>query len=192
MYVNFGEYFRNFIGTHGINLGNTVHYRLASFFQDGHHVKRGAAAHADQHGRLAPLLVQRLGRGADVLFDTVGGEWLLDGLRSLAFNGRMIVVGWAANTGVAAGGGRGGSLSPDQVPTNLIQIKGLTVMGSPMVITGQRDPRGRAVRLAAIDKWVADGVLTPVVSASYPMSALKEAMAARLAGGIVGGCVVRP
>ena len=131
------------------------------------------------------------GHGADVLFDTVGGEWLVDALRSLAFGARMLVVGWAGNTGVAAGGGRGGSLKPDLVPTNLVQIKGLSVMGSPMVITGQRDPASRAARLRAIEQWVAAGVLTPVVCASFPMSSLKEAMAARL-GGVVGGCVVRP
>ncbi|HPU54264.1 MAG TPA: zinc-binding dehydrogenase, partial [Burkholderiaceae bacterium] len=132
------------------------------------------------------------GRGADVLFDTVGGEWLMDAVRSLAFMGRMVVIGWAANTGVASPGGRGGSLAPDQLPTNLIQIKGLTVLGSPMVIAGQRDPSARAPRLAAIQHWMREGLLRPVVGRRFPLSSLREAMSARLGGNVIGGCVVHP
>ena len=132
------------------------------------------------------------GRGADVLFDTVGGEWLMDAARSLAFLGRMVIIGWAANTGVSSAGGRGGSLAPDQLPTNLIQIKGLTVLGSPMVIAGQRDPASRAPRLAAIDQWMHAGLLTPVVSQQFPLTSVKQAMLARLNAQVIGGCVVRP
>jgi NADPH2:quinone reductase len=132
------------------------------------------------------------GQGADVLFDTVGGEWAVQALRCLAFGGRMVIIGWAANTGVAAGGGRGGSLAPDRLPTNLIQIKSLSVLGSPMVIAGQRDPAGRAARLADLTAWMREGRLTPVVSAHHRLADLREAMTARLAGGIIGGCAVRP
>jgi NADPH2:quinone reductase len=131
------------------------------------------------------------GRGADVLFDTVGGEWVVEALRCLAFGGRMVIIGWAANTGVAAGGGRGGSLSPDRLPTNLIQIKGLSVLGSPMVITGQRDPAGRARRLAAIARWIQEGRVTPVVGAHFAFERLQDALQARLQGDIIGGCAVR-
>ena len=132
------------------------------------------------------------GRGVDVVIDGVGGEWLVDSLRTLSFGGRMVIVGWAANTGVAAGGGRGGSLQPDVLPTNLVQLKGLTVMGSPMVITGQRDPGARETRRAVIIDWMQKGKLTPVVSSAFPLTSLEQAMRARLAGGIIGGCVVRP
>jgi len=132
------------------------------------------------------------GRGADVLFDTVGGQWLMDAARSLAFLGRLVIIGWAANTGVSSAGGRGGSLAPDQLPTNLIQIKGLTVLGSPMVIAGQRDPASRAARLAAIDQWMRAGLLTPIVSQRFPLNSVKQAMLARLNAQVIGGCVVHP
>lgn len=131
------------------------------------------------------------GRGADVLFDTVGGEWVIPALRGLDFGGRMVIIGWAANTAVAKGEARGGSVSPDVLPTNLIQLKGLTIMGSPMVISGQRDPAARRKRLARIQAWLDRGLLTPVVSQVYGLSELQSAMQARLAG-VLGGCVVRP
>jgi NADPH:quinone reductase len=131
------------------------------------------------------------GHGADVLFDTVGGDWAVEALRCLAFGGRMVIIGWAANTGVAAGGGRGGSLAPDRLPTNLIQIKGLSVLGSPMVITGQRDPAGRARRLAEITAWIKEGRVTPVVGARYRFEQLQDAMQARLQGAFIGGCALK-
>jgi NADPH2:quinone reductase len=114
----------------------------------------------------------------------------VEALRCLAFGGRMVIIGWAANTGVAAGGGRGGSLAPDRLPTNLIQIKGLTVLGSPMVITGQLDPAGRARRLADIAAWMEEGRVTPVVGACYPFERLQDALQARLQGGVIGGCAL--
>lgn len=157
-----------------------------------HVIDLRAITPGDRHGLREHVRNVTNGRGADVLFDTVGGEWLLDALRSLAFGGRMVIVGWAGNSDVAAGGGRGGSLQPDLLPTNLIQIKGLAVMGSPMVISGQRDPAGRAKRLGAIAEWMRQGALTPVVTQRFPLAALQDAMSARLAGGVVGGCVVRP
>lgn len=132
------------------------------------------------------------GRGADVLFDPVGGDWLVPALRALDFAGRMVIIGWAANTQVAKGAGEGGTVSPDRLPTNLIQLKGLTVMGSPMAVMSQRDPAGRKQRLARIAEWTAQGLLTPVVSGSYPLAQLHDAMQARLSGASVGGCVVRP
>jgi NADPH2:quinone reductase len=116
----------------------------------------------------------------------------MDAARSLAFLGRLVIIGWAANTGVSSAGGRGGSLAPDQLPTNLIQIKGLTVLGSPMVIAGQRDPASRAPRLAAIDQWMHAGLLTPVVSQRFPLNSVKQAMLARLNAQVIGGCVVHP
>lgn len=131
------------------------------------------------------------GEGVDLVFDTVGGDWLVPALRTLCFGGRMAIIGWAANTNVAAGHGAGGSLQPDLLPTNLLQLKGLTVTGSPTVITGQRDPQGRAQRLGQLLEWMQAGALTPVVTQGFGLQSLRTAMQARLAG-VVGGCVVRP
>ncbi|MFR9803774.1 NADPH:quinone oxidoreductase family protein [Pseudonocardia sp. RS010] len=132
------------------------------------------------------------GNGADVVIDTVGGPVGLEGMRSLSYGGRLVIVGWAANTTVAQGGGRGGSDGANLLPTNIIQMKGLYVMGSPMVIHTFRDPSIRPPRIAAILDWVEQGLITPFVSHRYPLSGIRDAGLARLAGHVTGGCVVEP
>lgn len=132
------------------------------------------------------------GAGADVVIDTVGGPTGLEAMRSLTFGGRLVIVGWAANTTVAQGGGRGGSDGANTLPTNIMQMKGLYVMGSPMVIHTFRDPSIRPPRTAAILDWVAQGLVTPFVSHRYPLARIRDAGLARLAGDVTGGCVVEP
>lgn len=132
------------------------------------------------------------GRGADVVFDTVGGEVSQESMRSLCFGGRMLIIGWAENTRVAQGGGKRGSDNADSLPTNIMQMKGLYVMGSPMVIHSGREPQIRVPRLAKIFEWVSAGLITPYVSHVYALSDFKQAMFAKAAGEVNGGCVLHP
>src|SRR4029078_714826 len=74
------------------------------------------------------------GRGVDVVYDGVGGDISLESLRCVRFGARYLIVGWAA-TPVA---GRG-TTPPNQLPTNLILIKGLDVLGCPTVIATVND-----------------------------------------------------
>jgi NADPH:quinone reductase len=76
------------------------------------------------------------GRGVEVVFDTVGGDVSQESMRCLAFGGRMVIVGWAQNIRVAQGGGKRGSDNADRLPTNIMQMKGLYVMGSPAFSNG--------------------------------------------------------
>ncbi len=62
---------------------------------------------------------------------SVGGEVGQKALRSLAFGGRYVIVGWASN--VPDSDGRA-AFAPDRLPTNIMQMKCLQVMGSPMAI----------------------------------------------------------
>lgn len=132
------------------------------------------------------------GRGADLVFDVVGGAVSQECLRSLAFGGRLVIIGWASNQGVSAGGGRGGSLQPDLLPTNIVQMKGLVVMGSPMVIAGAHAPQVRVERLCTVLQWGAQRQVVPIVQRAYPLEQYDEALRARLGGDIVGGCVLHP
>ena len=149
----------------------------------------------DSEGRLPKFREQVKdltgGRGAAILFDTVGGDISLESLRSLAFGGRMVIVGWAQNTNVAKGGGKRGSENADRLPTNIIQMKGLHVMGAPMVIHSTREPGIRAPRLAKIFQWLGEKRITPFVSHAFPISDYRRAMHAKLAGEVNGGCVLR-
>jgi NADPH2:quinone reductase len=113
-------------------------------------------------------------------------------MRSLRFAGRHVIVGWAGNTNVAKGHGQRGSDNADRLPTNIMQMKGLHVMGSPMAIHAQRDPSTRPTRLVRINAWATEGRITPYVSHASSLENFRDAMRARLKGTVTGGCVLNP
>jgi len=132
------------------------------------------------------------GRGADVVYDTVGGETSLESLRCLAFGARFLIVGWVSTPFVAQSKGKRGAPNANTLPTNLIQMKGLDVLGCPTVISTEKDPSIRPPRLAQILQWVREGRIRPYVSHTYPLSNFKEAMRAKWRGEVTGGCVLNP
>ncbi|MGM0577958.1 MAG: NADPH:quinone oxidoreductase family protein [Myxococcota bacterium] len=131
-------------------------------------------------------------RGVDVVYDGVGGDVSLESLRCVRFGARFLVVGWAATPFVARGRGRRGAPNANVLPTNLIMMKGLHVMGCPTVIATQHDPGIRVERLAGLASWVEQGLLRPHVSEAFPMSRVREALRAKWRSRCVGACVLHP
>jgi NADPH2:quinone reductase len=121
------------------------------------------------------------GRGVDVIYDGVGGELGRESLRSLRFGGRYLIVGWASTPGNAA-----------PLPTNIIMMKGLDVLGCPTVISSTKDPSLRPPRLAQVLAWAETGSIAPHVSHVFPLADVREAMRGKLRGDFIGGGVVRP
>ena len=101
-------------------------------------------------------------------------------------------MGWAATPSVAKGKGKRGAPRANMLPTNLIMMKGLKVLGCPTAISTVHDPSIRGERTAQLSKWVEAGKLSPHVSQVFPLSEVKEAMKAKWASKFVGGCTVRP
>jgi NADPH2:quinone reductase len=132
------------------------------------------------------------GRGVDVVYDGVGGEISLESLRCVRFGARFLIVGWAATPFVARGKGQRGAPNANQLPTNLIMMKGLDVLGCPTVIATDHDPSLRAPRLAQVLRWAEAGQLRPHVSHTFPLAEFKAAMRAKWSGEVIGGCVVHP
>lgn len=132
------------------------------------------------------------GRGAHVVWDGVGGDISVKSLRCMTFGGRFCIVGWAATPFVAGGKGRRGSVRPNQLPTNLIQMKGLDVLGCPAVIATKHDPTLRPTRLEWIWQRVAEGRLRPHVGASFALDDYATALRAKWNSQFVGGCVLHP
>ena len=132
------------------------------------------------------------GKGAHVVWDGVGGPISVATLRGLRFGGRFCIVGWAATPFVARGKGQRGAPNANQLPTNLIMMKGLDVLGCPTAISTHHDPSIRAERLARILEWARAGKLKPCVGPSYPLAEVKEALRAKWASEFVGGCVLKP
>jgi NADPH2:quinone reductase len=132
------------------------------------------------------------GRGVDVVYDGVGGEISLESLRCVAFGARFLIVGWAATPFVAKGKGERGAPNANVLPTNLVMMKGLDVLGCPTVISTLNDPSLRPPRLAQILAWAADGSIRPHVSHTLPLREFREAMRAKWNGEVIGGCVLHP
>ncbi len=132
------------------------------------------------------------GRGADVVYDGVGGDISVESLRCVAFGARYLIVGWAATPFVAKGKGGRGAPNANVLPTNLIMMKGLDVLGCPAVISTVKNPSIRPPRLAQVLAWAERGEIAPQVSHRFPLAQIKEAMRAKWSGEVVGGCVVHP
>jgi NADPH:quinone reductase len=124
------------------------------------------------------------GRGVDVVYDGVGGEISVESLRCVAFGARYLIVGWAS-TPAARG-------KPNQLPTNLIMMKGLDVLGCPTVISTVNDPSIRAARLAQVIAWADAGTLVPYVSHRFAIADFKAALLSKWRGEVIGGCVILP
>jgi NADPH2:quinone reductase len=125
------------------------------------------------------------GRGAELIYDPVGGPLSVEALRAAAFGARFIVVGWASTPTA----GRG-EHQPNQLPTNLILMKSLDVLGSPAAISAHKDPAMRAARLSAI--LAAAPALRPHVDVTFPMAQAQEALEAKWSGRHPGNVVLHP
>jgi NADPH2:quinone reductase len=130
------------------------------------------------------------GIGAQVVYDGVGGPISLESLRCLEFGARYLIVGWAATPNVSKGKGGRGAPNANMLPTNLIQMKGLDVLGCPMIIATNHRPAIREKRLRDIMQWVKEGKITPYISHHFSLDQFKEAMLARWNGDVTGGCVL--
>lgn len=127
------------------------------------------------------------GAGVDVVYDAIGGETSVEALRGVAFGGRFVLVGWSSTPRAARG-----ETPANTLPTNLVLMKSVDVLGSPAAISVLRDPSVRTERLAAILAWARDGKLHPLVSKRYPLTMLREALQAKWESRHVGNVVVHP
>jgi NADPH2:quinone reductase len=121
------------------------------------------------------------GSGADVVYDPVGGPYSEPALRATAWEGRFLVIGFAAG-------------DIPRIPLNLTLLKGCSIVGVFWGMAMARDPARLRGQLAELLAWTADGSLSPHVHARYPLDkaldALKDVESRRVRGKavvIVGG-----
>jgi NADPH2:quinone reductase len=119
------------------------------------------------------------GQGADVIYDPVGGEYTAAALRSLAWRGRLLVIGFA-----------GGEIP--QLAANLLLLKEASAVGVYWGEFARRDPPGNRRLLAQLFGWLAEGRLRPLVSKQYPLADGAQALQDLLARRAVGKLVIRP
>ncbi len=118
--------------------------------------------------------VKRLtdGRGADVVFDPVGGAVFEESLRCVAWSARLLVVGFTGGVGLAR--------------TNLVLIKNLSVLGVRAGEAARRDPALDVRRLAALTQWAAEGRIRPHISHRLPLEQCAQAMRLLIARQAIG------
>ena len=125
--------------------------------------------------------LKRLGgaRGIDVLYDPVGGRYAEPALRSLGWEGRYLVVGFAAG-------------DIPKIPLNLVLLKSCDIRGVLWGAWTMRDPKGQAALMKEIAAWCAEGKLSAHVHAAYPLSETAAALKAIAERKVMGKIVLRP
>jgi NADPH2:quinone reductase len=119
------------------------------------------------------------GRGVDVIYDPVGGPFAEAALRAIAWEGRFLVVGFAAG-------------EIPKLPLNLVLLKSCDVRG---VFWGQwteREPQGDRSNLADLMRWCAQGKLSAHIHAVYPLSETAQALQAIADRKVMGKVILRP
>ncbi|HUN69566.1 MAG TPA: NADPH:quinone oxidoreductase family protein [Burkholderiales bacterium] len=116
------------------------------------------------------------GRGVDVVYDAVGGPYTEPALRSAAWRGRLLVVGFAAG-------------DIPKIPLNLPLLKGCSIMGVFWGDFARREPKAFAASIAQLGTWFREGKLKPHVSQTFPLARAVEALKL-MAGRKVKGKVV--
>ncbi|WP_208722238.1 NADPH:quinone oxidoreductase family protein [Rhodococcus qingshengii] len=132
------------------------------------------------------------GTGVNLVYDTVGGDTSVESLRCTAFEGRFLIVGWTSTPNVARGRGLRGAPNVNLLPTNIIQMKSISVLGCPTAIATAKDPSIRETRLKEILSWAEEEKISPFVSHTFPLERFNEALRARWDGEVTGGCVLHP
>jgi NADPH2:quinone reductase len=119
------------------------------------------------------------GRGADVIYDPVGGAYTEPALHAIAWRGRLLVVGFA-----------NGEIP--QIPANLLLIKGASAVGVFWGEFARREPAANRVLLAALFDWLAQGRLKPQVTRSFGLAEVPQALESLLARRVIGKLVIKP
>jgi NADPH2:quinone reductase len=123
------------------------------------------------------VLAMTDGRGADVIFDPVGGDVFDASVRCIAWGGRLLVVGFAA--------GR-----IPQLAMNLPLIKGFSIVGVRAGEYGRRDPVRGAQNIQAIDALANAGVFRPYIGARFELRQAREALAVLARREVLGKVVI--
>lgn len=117
------------------------------------------------------------GKGADVIYDAVGGDAFDQSMRCINWGGRLLVIGFAS-----------GRIA--ELKTNLALLKGCSVMGVFWGEFARRTPEANRANFNVMLKMVAEGKLKPFVSTHFPLEQGSEAMKALLARKTTGKVVI--
>jgi NADPH2:quinone reductase len=173
------------VGLAAVQLGKLLGARVIAAASSADKLERcrqsGADAVIDYSTEELKDRVKQLtgGAGVDVVYDPVGGPYSEAALRATAWNGRLLVIGFATG-------------EIPKIPLNLTLLKGASIVG---VFWGQflmRDPATAGAQLKQLLAWVAEGKLRPHVHATPSLAEAPGALRALLERKVQGKIVLVP
>ena len=117
------------------------------------------------------------GKGVDIVYDPVGGDFSEPALRSLAWGGRHLVVGFAAG-------------DIPKIAANLVLLKGTALVGVFWGEFVRREPARHGENVAQLVAWLRSGDIRPLISKRYPLSQAAQALDALLNREAIGKLVL--
>jgi NADPH2:quinone reductase len=172
------------VGLAAVEIGKAMGARVIAAASSAEKLEVAKAAGADELINYSEQSlkdeVKRLtgGQGADVIYDPVGGDLFDQAIRAIAWNGRLLVVGFAS--------GR-----IPELPVNLALLKGAAVVGVFWGSFAQRQPQDNLANFQQLFAWHAAGRLKPLVSQVFPLARTAEAINALGQRKAVGMVVVQ-
>ncbi len=162
------------VGTAAVEIGKALGARVVAAASSDVKAMAARAAGADTTvvyptGESDPKLLSRLFKdavgssGADLILDPVGGDYSEAALRSIAWGGRFLVVGFPA--GIA------------KLPLNLTLLKSCDVCGVFWGGFVAREPQRNAAHVEQLFRWWTEGQIAPKISATYPLERGGDAIA---------------
>ena len=151
------------VGLAAVEIGKAIGARVIAAASSAEKLEIAKAAGADElidySQNSLKDEIKRLtgGKGVDVIYDPVGGDLFDQAVRGLAWNGRLLVVGFAS--------GR-----IPELPANLVLLKGAAVLGVFWGSFAQRQPADNAANFRQLFAWYGEGKLKPLVSKTYPLA----------------------
>lgn len=119
------------------------------------------------------------GKGVDVVYECVGGDTFHACSRSMAWNGRLLVIGFA-----------GGTIP--EFPVNLSLVKGYSVVGVFWGSFTQHQPKDFISNMQELLAWYVDGKVKVVVGGALPLEKAKDALSKVMSRKVKGKMVLRP
>ncbi len=119
------------------------------------------------------------GKGPDVIYDPVGGDYTEAAFRSIGWRGRYLVVGFA-----------NGEIP--KLPLNLALLKGASIMGVFWGEFVKREPKANLGAMRQLLGWLAEGKIKPLVSQRYSLADTSKALNDMAARKVTGKVVITP
>ncbi len=118
------------------------------------------------------------GKGCDVIYDPVGGDYAEAALRASAWGGRFLVIGFTAGI--------------PSIPLNLTLLKSCSIVGVFYGAMAAKEPELHSQLMGELVGFIADGSLTPGVSERYPLDQAAVALRRLMDREATGKIVVEP